>query len=408
MEKTFGSNTKLLIILALVASVFIENILQLPHGPAVKVEKEDQVVYLPIDKQNTSLRDPTKLRKIVERDTHIVKGPETVIFDNDGILYILTEEANLVRLDDFKTDENDDMVITARATTVADLGVGRPLGGKFAKDGSLFVADALMGLIRVRFSKNKPALVELVASRTSATDENPVPTQILYADDVDIGPKTGHVYFSDASTVAPERIGTHSWDTLQASKIHFMKGLKSGRLLRYNPSTNVVDELARDIHFANGVAVNADETFVLVSETFSARVLKYHLVGEKRGELEVVLGALPSLPDGADCSFSTGLCYVPIPTRPIALVHLLNTLPSILDQYLRTILMTLPRWLQPSVVPYGGVVEFSVTDSGGNILRVLQDPSGDTIRMLTGVTVFDGKVYLGSLENEYVGVYDLN
>ena len=51
-----------------------------------------------------------------------------------------------------------------------------------------------------------------------------------------------------------------------------------------------------------------------------------------------------------------------------------------------------------------GVVEI---DPGNGQTRLLQDPHGEDIGMLTGVTLWDEKLYLGSLHNDYIGVYDL-
>lgn len=59
-----------------------------------------------------------KLKKIYERipegSDHILKGAETtVVFDNDGTMYALTEEAKLVQLTDF-VEEEGSPVITAK------------------------------------------------------------------------------------------------------------------------------------------------------------------------------------------------------------------------------------------------------------------------------------------------------
>ena len=186
--------------------VIVVQVSRLPNGAAVDVAIEDRAKFLKIDYSNTSLRDPKRLKKIVERvdknSKKLLVGPETVVFDKDGALFILTEDALLVKLTDFVDDPTDPMIISAKTEIVVNLGVGRPLGGKFASDGSLYVADMLLGLTRVRFPKGKRSdakpVVELVASRVT-TDNS----QILYADDVDIGSKTGHIYFSDASAIAP-------------------------------------------------------------------------------------------------------------------------------------------------------------------------------------------------------------
>jgi hypothetical protein len=39
---------------------------------------------------------------------------------------------------------------------------------------------------------------------------------------------------------------------------------------------------------------------------------------------------------------------------------------------------------------------------------MLQDPTGKEADMVTAVTEYEGKLYLGSLAKSYIGVYDLN
>lgn len=188
-----------------------------------------------------------------------------------------------------------------------------------------------------------------------------------------------------------------------------MKGEKSGRLLRYNPTTDEVDVLVDGINFANGIAVEKDEKYVLISETFGSRVLKYNLEGEMKGQIEVIVSQLPSFPDGAACSLDSGLCYVPIPSGPVGIVKFLFSLPTFIERPLRSFLMILPKSVQPPVVKYGGVVEFHPGNetTHPHVIQIFQDPTGEVIKMLTGVTIQGGKLYLGSLENEYVGVFDL-
>ena len=89
--------------------------------------------------------------------------------------------------------------MTAKVTTVAQLGFGRPLGGRFDKDGTLYIADAHLGLTRLKhpIQENK---VEIVASRVGEY------SQILYANDLVIGPKTGKLsgflYYSFLLTIS--------------------------------------------------------------------------------------------------------------------------------------------------------------------------------------------------------------
>jgi sugar lactone lactonase YvrE len=137
-----------------------------------------------------------KVKKIYERleqgQKRLMTGPETIVFGNDGTMYSLTEEGFLVSLSEFE-EKDDGVTITAKSKVVADLGMGRPLGGRFDAQDTLYLADAHLGLTRLK-SPGSGSKVELVASRVF--DEGKW-TQIMYANDVAIGPTTGLVYFTD-------------------------------------------------------------------------------------------------------------------------------------------------------------------------------------------------------------------
>ena len=108
-------------------------------------------------------------------------------------------------------------------------------------------------------------VVELIASQVKLDDGSWSP--IRYADDVDVGPRTGHVYFTDASNVTPDRdpaTGGKTWDIMCTSILEGLRGSRTDRLLRYKPETGEVDVLATGAAFANGVpVVDVDETSVL-------------------------------------------------------------------------------------------------------------------------------------------------
>ena len=389
-----------------------------------------------------------------------------------GILYVLTEEANLVSLTDIKKDTettneiSQNNILRATTTLVADLGVGRPLGGAFVpksarnknkgnKDSKennsvLYVADTLLGLIRVSniqfpISTASIPIVELIHSSVvnKRTNER---SRILYANDVDIGPITGHVYFTDSTTIAPERIRknhngdgsswTFLWDTMMAYKRDYLRGEPTGRLLRYKPETNEIDVLLDKLWFANGVAVDENETFAMISETSQARQIKFDLTSIQENDDEpastpkhqIMVDGLPGFPDGATCArtyFSKNkqkklLCYVPMPSPELPITKLLEKLSISTSLFLRNILLKLPDSMINMIKPisYGGVVEIdpsmTCTDSENKRnttyqcwKRLLQDPKGKDIGMLTGAAVHDGKLYLGSLQNDYVALYHL-
>jgi hypothetical protein len=67
--------------------------------------------------------------------------------------------------------------------------------------------------------------------------------------------------------------------------------------------------------------------------------------------------------------------------------------------------MTMPKWTLPNSESYGGnmVVDLELS----SYVDLIQDSYGTEIAHLTGATVYDNKLYLGSLRNDFVGVHDL-
>jgi sugar lactone lactonase YvrE len=240
-------------------------------------------------------------------------------------------------------------------------------------------------------------------------------SRLWYADDVVIGPKSGNVYFTDATDIPSDRIRTtkrgdnpHHWDTLYASQVDLIRGQKTGRVIEYNPSTDTTRVLVDGLSFANGIAVDKDETYLIVSQTFGPRLSKYHLKGDQAGSLETVLepDQLTGYPDGADCAWDGKTkCYAAIPSAFSPIHALYNKIPDPFDRVLRAMLMLLPRWLAPPVQKYGGVVEVDISTKE---YRYIQDPTGCDVKMITGVTGYKDKLYLGSLENNYIAVYNLH
>ena len=355
----------------------------------------------------------------------LLLGPETVIIDHESNIYALARD-NIIQLKNLGKEETKDdpsypdgypdtnskpfemgTDIFADVMIVAKTS-GFVLGGKFVPGTKvLYFADAVNGLCRIDVSKPNPK-VELIASSFQLDDGTW--SKIAYADDVDIGPKSGIVYFSDASDISPERNSKDRklFDTMYGFKMDYMRAKKSGRLLQYDPSTDQVTVLASDIWFANGVAVDEKEEFVMITETSMLRILKYHLKGPKKGQLEVMVDNLPGLPDGADCT-SAQLCYSPLPSSIPPIVNILHKFPPSIEARLRTLIMMLPSSLTPKPISYGGIVEITQGDdtTPSEINFLFQDPNGDHISMLTGVTEHGGKLYLGSLHNNFIGVLDL-
>lgn len=381
----------------------------LPYGIANLPER---FPFTPVDPSNESLMAKSgRLRKLYERVpegvTTSLVGCETIVFDGDGVMYTMSgHHGQLLRV----AMEDDGLVAT---TQVASLGAGVPLGGSFDDRGRLYVADGVLGLTRIDpKATSKPPTLEILASRVRRKRTGEW-SPIRFADDVVVGPKTGKVYFTDASHVPPYRLFNGLWDPTYAAKLIALLGIKTGRVLRYDPVTGDVDEIVEDgIFFANGISIDLDERFLVVADTFASRVLRIDLRDGDDGEPAVAVDTLPGTPDGVSCASDRDggddggiLCYAVMPSARPGVLNVLESLPPVVDRWLRTFLTMLPRELSPPVEKYGGVVEFDPIAS--KIKRLLQDPSGTDISALYGVTVHEKKLYFGSLTNDFIGVYDL-
>jgi len=417
-----------------IANAINKSIVWLPFGPAVDmVDYQVQTKFADVNQTNDSLRlRHGKVYKLYESTTTTttepayMKGPETVLVNKkNGNKYVLTEEGMLVYLDETTTTASaSPHAYQTKVVPLVHLGVGRPLGGIVARDGTVYICDAVLGFMRVRNVHDPKCKPELIASRVKipngGNDGEEEYSPIILANDAAFGPKSGKIYFTDASSVPPDRVGVRTWDTLHASKIDYLRGIRSGRVFEYDPSTDKVTLIASGMAYANGIAIGDPnkEDFLVVSETYAGRIVKIYLEPpSRRGDIELMVDApLPGYPDGMDCDYVSRnnngqqqqhyYCYAPMPSKgsPVG-IFLVSTLPRVASRWLRSVFMALSRSIPVPIYKYGAVMEFD--PKNGEITRIIQDPTGEDIHMLTGVSVYDNKLYLGSLKNDFVTVYDL-
>lgn len=379
----------------------------LPYGAAIKNNFKPPFSEVDNTIQNLTLAKG-KLKIIHERvekgKEPLLYGPETIIFHDDGSMYCFSKYGKLLKLENLQPSDNDPNKLLVDAKEIVQ-SVGAPLGGKFAPDSNiLYFADAILGLCRIDVSSAHP-IIEIVATKVKLP--NGTYSRLLYVDDVTVA-TDGMVYFSDASDIPSERDPDLSYDVLYAYKLDFLRNKPSGRILSYNPITAEVNVLADGIHFANGVTLSKDESVLYVSETSKFRLLKYHLHGKNKGKLEVALDTLVGHTDGCDCSKDSGKCYIAIPSSVTNLTKKIFLLPSTLEAFLRTLFLMIPKSLAPPTEPYTAFIEFEIENGKEVISRVVQDPEGVDIKTITGVTENKGRLYLGSLHNNFIGVYTLN
>jgi sugar lactone lactonase YvrE len=304
------------------------------------------------------------------------EGPEHVLIGPDGNLYAAVASGAIIRM-------NPD---GSGLETFVNTG-GRVLGFDFDARGRLIAADAMRGLLAIGADGN----VEVLADKVG---DDP----IRYADAVVIA-KNGKICFTDAS----RRFGPKDWGgTFNASVLDILEHSATGRVLGFDPATHATRTVMRDLCFANGLALSADERSLFVAETGEYRVWKIDLAATDvsakvavagTAQARVVLANLPGYPDnlvrGMDGRIWLGF------TKPRgAAVDKLAGAP-----FLRRVTYRLPRALWPVPPAYGHVLAF---DEEGRVVADLQDPSG-SYPETTGATEIADRLYVQSLHARSLG-----
>ncbi len=291
------------------------------------------------------------------------RGTEDVLVDH-GHVFTGVEDGRILRL----THDG------RRLDTIAGTG-GRPLGIEAYPDGRLLVCDAERGLLLVERVSGD---VEVLVARG---DDLRVCNNAAVAAD-------GTVYFTDSTT----RFDLTYW------KADLLEHRGTGRLLRRDPD-GTVQTVLDGLHFANGVALAPDESYVVVAQTGAYQLDKVVLSGARQGEVETLAAGLPGFPDNI-ATGSDGLIWIAMASPRVAALDL----SSRLHPLVRKTIWALPEPLQ---VKEKRIVWTRALD--GATGRVVHDFCGTHpgFHMVTGVREAAGRVYLGSLNERAIAHFDL-
>jgi len=289
-------------------------------------------------------------------------GPEDVTFDQNGWLFTGLNDGRIIKIDPNNPNSMVEVVNTK----------GRPLGMKFDIAGNLIVADAIKGIVSVSLTGEISVLVD-------SFENEP----FLFIDHLDIA-SNGDIYFSDASA----RFGVDNFI------LDFIETSFTGRVFKYSPSTGKTELVINDLFFANGIALGPNDEFLLVNETGKARVLKYQLKGEKKGKISVFIDELPAMPDNVYFDEKNTFWFGLIAMRDWR-IEKLAPFPT-----LRRIIGTLPSEILKPNHSYGFVIGVDLT---GKVTHNYQTETGFT--NISGVVEHKGKLYLGALEGNSIGVF---
>jgi len=310
-----------------------------------------------------------RLSRVARLAEGVGAAPESVALDGRGRVCAGLEDGRIIRADP----------ATGEVATLADTG-GRPLGLAFDSGGGLVVCDPQKGLLKI----NPRGEITLLTGKAEGT-------ALAALNDLDIG-ADGKVYFSETTFRRGDASGA------DLTYLEIFEHRPNGRLLSYDPRTGKTETVLKNLHYANGVALSPDGSFVLVTETTAYRVRKLWLTGPRQGKDEIFIDNLPGFPDGISLG-SDGLFW-------LTLVNPRNSLADNLlmpRPFLRKVFLRLPRFLAPQPQRYGLVLGL---DKEGRVVENLQDPAGGYGR-ISCVVEREGRLYLGSLAEDAIGVVEL-
>lgn len=288
-------------------------------------------------------------------------GPEAVAIDDEGRLLTGFDDGRVMRFD--ADGSNGELL--------ANTG-GRPLGLDALSDGSVIVADAVEGLVRIS---------DGYAYTLSVSAEG---TPYRFVDDVVVDSDERMAYFTDASS----RFGVHE---VMADAFEHRP---HGRVIAYNLETDEVRVLAEDLYFANGITLGPDEEYLVFTETTRYRVQKLWLQGERAGETEVLIDNLPGFPDNITFNGEDRFWLAIYSPRDPMLDTLLER------PFLRKVAYRLPEALQPGPSQHAYVLALNPE---GEVLADLQHVGEGAYAPITSAIEHEGTLYLGSLSAPAIG-----
>lgn len=286
-------------------------------------------------------------------------GPEDIAFDpKSELIYTACADGWIKRVN-VNTSAVEDWVYIG----------GRSLGLAVGLNNELIIADPFKGLLNVSAKDKVDVLTDEVEGR-----------KLKFADGVDVA-KDGMIYFTEASYKYgfPDFI------------FDVFEGKPHGSLLSFDPVSKVTKTLVRDLYFANGVQISADQKSVIFCETVMRRCRRYIREGEKKGSLEIFVDNLPGIPDNIRYD-DEGLYWIALLTSVKPYWDIALRYPLV-----RKVLAIITRYIgRPLLEKNGGLV---AVDLEGKLVAHYYDPK---LSMITGGNKIGNHLYVGSLHYPYI------
>jgi len=336
------------------------------------------------------------------------KGPEAILYHNNT-LYTSVHLGHVLKIVD------NQIIPIVKFGKVCD-GFheehicGRPLGLSMDKNGFLYVADAYYGIFKVDMkSKNQYGTMQQLVSMENEIDgfRPKIPNSVIVASD-------GAVYWTDSDRNFALFDGLYTVFTDA-----------TGRLLKYDQKTKMNTVLVKNIHFANGLEMSDDESFLIISETGRYRVLKYYLKGPNAGNTEVFVDGLPGMPDNVKKIGK--FFYFPLVIQRLPVLESIGEYPIIrmmIYKFLRTIDITFqavdlyfPNIYSKKAMHWMGHYESTLflklitvprlsiikVNENGVVVSSFHSTDG-LVSNICDFELVDDKLYFGSPFNSFLGI----
>ncbi|KAM9727876.1 adipocyte plasma membrane-associated protein [Menidia menidia] len=354
------------------------------------------ILESPIHPEAFSLKEPPlmkgcwepnlKLREAQRLFEDQISGPESIANIGD-VFFSGTADGKIVKL------------IGRRIVTVTRLGklpcgsreeesrCGRPLGIRVGPNGTLFVADAYLGLFQVNPTTGEALRLvlggQLVAGR-----------RLSFINDVAVTQDGRKLYFTDSSSRWQRRDYLHL----------IMEATADGRVLEYDMETRELTVVMENLRFPNGIQLLPDEESVLVAETTMARIRRVHVAGLNKGGMDTFVDNLPGFPDNIRPSSSGGYWVAMSAVRPNPGFSMLDFLSQ--RPWIKKLIFKLfsQDFLMKLVPRYSLVAELH---DGGVCTRSFHDPHGEVAAYVSEAHEHQGSLYLGSFRSPYIAKLEL-
>ncbi|KAK7328801.1 hypothetical protein VNO77_22924 [Canavalia gladiata] len=342
---------------------------------------------LVLDIEPASSIKNNKLQNIIKLGEGILKEPEDVCVDKEGIVYTATRDGWIKRLrrngnwENWKHIESETLLGITGLLKVTE------------EDGfSVLVSEVNGSQLRLESHTNNSyadcfyVLFCSFVPPTAGLLYTCKVTILRFADDV-IEASDGNIYFSIAST---------KFD-LQHCFLDFLEARPHGKLLKYIPTSNETVIILDDLTFPNGVALSKDEDYLVTCETW--KCLRHWLKGENKGTTDIFIENLPGGPDNINLAPDGSFWIALLTSEGLEFVHY--------SKITKHLLASFPRLfkLVTGVKKKAMVVNVA---TNGKIIRKFDDDDGKVITFVTSAMEFEDHLYLGSLNSNFIGKLPLH